>query len=104
MAGKNAYIRVDVDLGTALTKFVLASQRVRCVSLNALSVPAGLTQCDVNWGTKAAIPIQDGDTWKFDPEEDGIFLTTSPALPGQIATFVIGVDAGCGGQGINRNV
>lgn len=100
--GKNAYVLKQVDLTTALTRLPIGERATKLVTLIVVRLPAALTTAVVSWGQKQGFPVAEGDSYSFAPEEDGIFFTWSPNLPGQEALFVMGVDDS-GGAGIERN-
>lgn len=99
--GRNAYEKKQVDLASATSLFPIGQRNTRYVSLIVKTLPAGLTTAEVAWGNKPGFPVSEGECYAFDPEENGIFFTWSPNLPGQEALFILGVDDG-DGSGIER--
>lgn len=86
------FLRRDVDLTNAQTNAPLIPPANAITSFWVAAMPAGLT-ASLKFGNKQDIPLANGlnITWDCEEENEGVFLTTTPALPGQTLTIIFGI-------------
>lgn len=93
------FLRRDIDLTQAQTNAEIVPPGNNVNSFWVAAMPGGLT-ASLRFGQKPPIPIVSGLNIEFDEctaENEGIFLTTSPALPAQTLSIIFGVGIAVGG-------
>lgn len=90
-----SYTREDVDLTAAPPSGVVVAAPGRVVSAVYFpTIPGGLANVSVRYGSNPAfIPVVAGDFFDLecDEEDEGVFVTFSPPLPGSfLPVFVFG--------------